>query len=78
MKKQKNVKTKNKKIIEHINDLFWEYDRMSSSGQESLNKLAEIIKKGQAGISSSCVITLKDLINPHNQKLSQSEIRVYS
>jgi len=47
MKKQKNVKTKNKKIIEHINDLFWEYDRMSSSGQESLNKLAEIIKKGQ-------------------------------
>jgi hypothetical protein len=68
MKKQKNVKTKNKKIIEHINDLFWEYDRMSSSGQESLNKLAEIIKKEQTGISSSCVITLKDLINPKEKE----------
>ena len=57
MKKQKNVKTKNKKIIEHINDLFWEYDRMSSSGQESLNKLAEIIKKGQANPNDPLVFS---------------------
>ena len=31
------------KITEAVADLFWEYDRMSSSGQESLDKLATLI-----------------------------------
>lgn len=32
-----------KKIINLIDDLFWDYDRMSSSGQESLDKLAKLV-----------------------------------
>ena len=35
--------TKKEKIIEAVADLFWEYDRMSSSGQETLDKLATLI-----------------------------------
>lgn len=31
-----------KQIIKSIIDLYWEYDRMSTSGQESLEKLAKI------------------------------------
>ena len=31
------------KVENLIVDLFWEYDRMSSSGQESLDKLAELM-----------------------------------
>ena len=27
-----------------IDDLFWEWERLSSSGKETLNKLAEIFK----------------------------------
>ena len=26
-----------------VDDLFWEYDRMSSCGQETLNKIADLI-----------------------------------
>ena len=33
----------NKKIIEMILDLGWEFDRMSSSGQETYNKLCKIL-----------------------------------
>ena len=32
----------NKKIIEMILDLGWEFDRMSSSGQETYNELCKI------------------------------------
>ncbi len=32
------------KLHELIVDLYWEYDRMSSSGQESLDEIAKIIK----------------------------------
>ena len=32
-----------KKIINLIDDLFWDYDRMSSSGQETLDKLAKLV-----------------------------------
>jgi len=28
--------------IEDISDLFWEYDRMSESGQETLDRLAKM------------------------------------
>lgn len=31
-------------IKELINDLYWDYDRMSLSGQETLDKLAKILK----------------------------------
>ena len=37
-----NVSDK-KKVENLIVDLFWEYDRMSSSGQETLDKLAELM-----------------------------------
>jgi len=30
--------------ISLIDDLFWEWDRISSSGRESLNSLAEVFK----------------------------------
>ena len=38
----KNVSDK-VKVENLIVDLFWEYDRMSSSGQETLDKLAELM-----------------------------------
>lgn len=31
-------------VKRHVLDLFWEYDRMSSSGQSSLNKLAKLVE----------------------------------
>ena len=31
------------KLPNLVQDLFWEYDRMSSSGQETLNKIADVI-----------------------------------
>ena len=30
-------------VTKLVVDLFWEYDRMSSSGQESLDKLAKVL-----------------------------------
>ena len=30
-------------IKKYVDDLFWEYDRMSSSGKETLNKLAKLL-----------------------------------
>ena len=33
----------NKKIIEMILDLGWEFDRMSSSGEETYNELCKIL-----------------------------------
>ena len=38
----KNVSDK-VKVENLIVDLFWDYDRMSSSGQETLDKLAELM-----------------------------------
>ncbi len=31
-------------VKRHVLDLFWEYDRMSSAGQSSLNKLAKLVE----------------------------------
>jgi hypothetical protein len=31
-------------VQKHVLDLFWEYDRMSSAGQKSLNKLAKLVE----------------------------------
>ena len=31
-------------LKESVNDMYWEYDRMSSSGQETLDKMADILK----------------------------------
>jgi len=31
-------------VQKHVLDLFWEYDRMSSAGQSSLNKLAKLVE----------------------------------
>ena len=36
-----NWMTKEQKIQEAVSDLYWELDRMSTSGQETLNKLAK-------------------------------------
>ena len=32
-----------KEVLELIDDLGWEYDRMSSSGKETYDKLTEIL-----------------------------------
>lgn len=32
------------KLYELVTDLFWEYDRMTSSGQQTLDKLADLLK----------------------------------
>jgi hypothetical protein len=31
------------KILELIDELFWEYDRLSSDGQENLDELAKLV-----------------------------------
>jgi hypothetical protein len=31
-------------VKRHVLDLFWEYDRMSSAGKSSLNKLAKLVE----------------------------------
>jgi hypothetical protein len=33
-----------KLVQKHVLDLFWEYDRMSSAGKSSLNKLAKLVE----------------------------------
>ena len=40
--KEGKMTIKNKIIAMHIKNLFWEFDRMSSSGQQTLNNLAEV------------------------------------
>ena len=40
VKKYKNLLDN---ISEKVDDLYWEYDRMSSSGTETLDKLAKIL-----------------------------------
>ena len=37
-----NVFQKNNAIREYVTDLYWEYDRMSSSGQFTLDSLAKL------------------------------------
>ena len=33
----------NKELKELVDDLYWDYDRMSSSGQETLDKMAKLL-----------------------------------
>ena len=32
-----------KELRELVDDLYWDYDRMSSSGQETLDKIADLL-----------------------------------
>jgi hypothetical protein len=32
------------KLYELVGDLFWDYDRMSSDGKKTLDKLADLLK----------------------------------
>jgi len=32
-----------KELRELVDDMYWEYDRMSSSGQETLDKIANLV-----------------------------------
>jgi hypothetical protein len=32
------------KLYELVEDLFWDYDRMSSSGQKTLDKIGDLLK----------------------------------
>ena len=34
-----------KKLAQLVSDLFWDQDRMSQSGKETLNKIADFIDK---------------------------------
>ena len=38
----KLIKEKRKLSWKYISDLYWDYDRLSSSGQETLDKLAKL------------------------------------
>ncbi len=42
IEENKNFKELVKYTIEDISDLFWEYDRMSSSGRETLDRLSRM------------------------------------
>ena len=42
LEENKNFKKLVKYTIEDISDLFWEYDRMSSSGRETLDRLSRM------------------------------------
>ena len=42
IEENKNFKELVKYTIEGISDLFWEYDRMSSSGRETLDRLSRM------------------------------------
>ena len=42
LEENKNFKELVKYTIEDISDLFWEYDRMSSSGRETLDRLSRM------------------------------------
>ena len=45
-----NLKKQNlKKIIELADDLYWDFDRLSSSGQETLDKLTKRLDKLNRG-----------------------------
>ena len=37
------IRMKELKIAKCVADLYWEFDRMSSSGQETLEKLATLV-----------------------------------
>ena len=43
----------NKEILALIEDLGWEYDRMSSSGQEAYDKLAKYLEDIDDGYADS-------------------------
>jgi hypothetical protein len=34
---------KNKKLIKLVDDLYWDYERLSSSGQETLDNIADLL-----------------------------------
>jgi hypothetical protein len=38
-----------KAMREAVDDLFWDYDRMSSSGKETLDKLASLVETDREG-----------------------------
>ncbi len=42
IEENKNFRKLVKYTIEDISDLFWEYDRMSSSGRETLDRLSRM------------------------------------
>ena len=39
------MKSKLKVLIKLVDDLNWDYDRMSSSGQETMDKINQILEK---------------------------------
>ena len=42
-KQMRKVNIDRKKIEKLVDDLFWDYQRMSRSGQETLDKLADLV-----------------------------------
>tara|TARA_S200000501_G_C20195482_1_gene470545 strand:- start:93 stop:263 length:171 start_codon:yes stop_codon:yes gene_type:complete len=45
IKRLKELTTIKEKLPALVDDLYWEFDRMSSSGQETLDKIAKILSK---------------------------------
>ena len=50
-------------VTKLVIDLFWEYDRMSSSGQETLDKLCKVLN-----------IPIESEMDAHLASLSKAEI----
>jgi len=44
-KRLKELTKIKEKLPALVDDLYWEFDRMSSSGQETLDKIAKILSK---------------------------------
>ena len=58
-------------LTELICDLYWEYDRMSSSGQETLDKMADIL-----GVSMGAAPKMGRHVEIISEKLQQVEIEL--
>jgi len=37
------MRPKYQKLLELVNDLYWDFDRMSSSGQQTLEEIAKLL-----------------------------------
>ena len=53
---------KNEKLQKLVTDLYWDFDRLTSSGQETLEKLATLV----------CVPTEEEISNMSKEELMEN------
>jgi len=54
------------KLINLVNDLYWDYDRMSSSGQETLDKISNMLGIKEA--SDDKINAIISILKKHPEK----------